>query len=191
MRRATVVVAALVSSALALAACGSSQGPGVARLSPGGATSAHQSELRSGFGPLGGIAIPQGTGKRVIAFSACMRAHGVPGYPDPNGAGEVSLGTIDVASATFLAAARVCATNLPYMNLPPPDPKDTARLIAQDVRFAACMHRHAFPQYPEPQLVHGRDLLQLGGPGMNMQLSAVQAGGRELLLDVAGRDRGA
>ena len=97
-----------------------------------------------------------------------MRAHGVPGYPDPNGAGEVSLGSIDVASGTFLAAARVCARNLPYMNLPPPDPKDTARLIAQDVRFAACMHRHAFPQYPEPQLVHGRDLLQLGGPGMNM-----------------------
>jgi hypothetical protein len=49
----------------------------------------------------------------LLAFARCMRAHGVQGFPDPTGQGELSLqmvkaAGVDVHAPAVLAAARVC-----------------------------------------------------------------------------------
>jgi len=52
---------------------------------------------------------------RSLAFAACMRSHGVPGYPDPtfsNGGVSQSIGRgngIDPNSPTFQTAQKTCS----------------------------------------------------------------------------------
>ena len=90
-RRACLLAAALACLALVAAACSSPSkagtGPG-----PGGGSSRH-SEL---------------------AFSRCMRAHGITAFPDPNSQGGIALGAgpgtgIDPKSPQFKAAWHACA----------------------------------------------------------------------------------
>ena len=85
--------------------------------------------LSGGFGPGRGSGSGQGSATfraRLLAFSRCMRAHGVGGFPDPTlgpppsnpqefsiamGRGGVSLlvpKTIDVRSPAFKKAAVTC-----------------------------------------------------------------------------------
>jgi hypothetical protein len=57
--------------------------------------------------------------QQALAFSACMRKHGVPKFPDPNfGAGHVALqigpnSGIDPRSPQFQAAQQACQQDLP------------------------------------------------------------------------------
>jgi len=43
-----------------------------------------------------------------LKYAECMRANGVPDYPDPNGNPEQSLGSVDTSSATFHNANQLC-----------------------------------------------------------------------------------
>ncbi len=49
----------------------------------------------------------------LLAFAHCLRGHGMPGFPDPNPQGQLSLQTIraagvDLRARTFLTAAKAC-----------------------------------------------------------------------------------
>jgi hypothetical protein len=53
-----------------------------------------------------------------LAFAACMRGHGVPGFPDPNAGGGFDIGPgtdggIDPASTRFTSAQKRCQKNVP------------------------------------------------------------------------------
>jgi hypothetical protein len=43
----------------------------------------------------------------ILAFAQCMRAHGLPDFPDPRG-GSIDLSHVDVHSPQFLSADRAC-----------------------------------------------------------------------------------
>jgi hypothetical protein len=45
----------------------------------------------------------------MLKYAKCMRANGVPNYPDPPGGGVVNLGSLDPTSPTFQNANKVCA----------------------------------------------------------------------------------
>jgi len=50
---------------------------------------------------------------KLVALSKCMRAHGVPNFPDPSSDGSFSLsanGTLDPKSSTFQAAMQTCGS---------------------------------------------------------------------------------
>ena len=79
-RRAGCAAAALVALALLVAGCGGSPSSGVANL--GGATASKTTPAASGSG--GHEAQP---GSQAVAYSACMRAHGVKDFPDPTNGG--------------------------------------------------------------------------------------------------------
>lgn len=70
-------------------------------------------------GPDHGGAIPTAAKQQALKFSACMRSHGVPGFPDPvfsgNGARlQLSAGSgVNPAAPAFKAAQKVCGTPLP------------------------------------------------------------------------------
>jgi hypothetical protein len=74
--------------------------------------------MPSGAGPLGS-GIPSSARRQALKFSACMRSHGVPGFPDPvfsgNGA-RLQLtpsSGVDPASPAFKAAQKTCGSPLP------------------------------------------------------------------------------
>jgi hypothetical protein len=50
--------------------------------------------------------------KAMANFAACMRKHGVPSFPDPNGQGTFSPGSIrglDPSAPLFQSAVKICA----------------------------------------------------------------------------------
>jgi hypothetical protein len=54
--------------------------------------------------------------EQLLEFSACMRSHGLPNFPDPDGSGGLTLGRnsgLDPDSPRFREADRACADLLP------------------------------------------------------------------------------
>jgi hypothetical protein len=144
-RRVAAITAALAGIACLAAACSSPKSPAARSSSDNPATQA-------------------------LAYSTCMRSHGVPDFPDPkissNGNGSsVSLGLhsgsgsdLNPRSRAFQAAQRDCRKLAPAgSNQQPP----TAQDLTADVRFAACMRSHGFPSFPGPD---GQGVFNLPGP---------------------------
>jgi hypothetical protein len=140
VRARTVRALALVGVtglALAASACGGSSGAKVAQV---GTTSANRAH------PHG----PQ-------AFSACMRSHGVPTFPDPDSSGTIHVpSSIDDRLPTVRAAYRACHS------LAPSEGSITGQggqghLMTQDqlLAFARCMRSHRVPNFPDPQVANG------------------------------------
>ena len=52
---------------------------------------------------------------QVLSFSECMRAHGVPGFPNPNAQGDIiaPAGSEDDSNPVFAAAHQTCEYLLP------------------------------------------------------------------------------
>jgi hypothetical protein len=120
--------------ALAASACGGSSGAKVAQV---GTTSANQPRAHD----------PQ-------AFSACMRSHGVPTFPDPDSSGTIQVPeSIDDRVPTVRAAYRACRS------LAPSEGSITGQgdvlTQGQLLAFAHCMRSHGVPAFPDPQVVSG------------------------------------
>jgi len=137
--------AALVCSAwlcLLAAGCGESEASHVARL---GATTAPRPSLSS----------PPSASAQVseaIAFSQCMRSHGVLSYPDPSSGGALvkeSLQQLGVSLSRFQAAASACRQFSP--NGPSgPNPAAAAQVRAQALSFSQCVRSHGVTNFPDP-----------------------------------------
>jgi hypothetical protein len=85
-----------------------------------------------------------------IQFADCMRAHGVPNFPDPGSGGSInlSLGSgINPQSPAFQSAQRACAKLQPGAGQPH-QMSESQRLAA--IAFAKCMRKHGMPDFPDP-----------------------------------------
>jgi hypothetical protein len=122
-RRPLVLLSALVVCAIALAACGSSSKPS----SSGSA------------------------GTQALKFAGCMRANGVPNFPDPGSNGALP----NPFSPAFRAAKKACAKLRPVgLHLGGPAAPSAAEL--REARaFAQCMRVHRVPQFPDPLTTYG------------------------------------
>lgn len=90
------------------------------------------------------------------AFSACMRKHGVPNFPDPDSKGRLTLNGnmgFDPRSPQFRAAQRACRKLLP--NGGKLDPKTQAKMLRQALEFSQCMRSHGVPNFPDPKASGG------------------------------------
>jgi hypothetical protein len=90
-----------------------------------------------------------------LAYSACMRSHGVPKYPDanssnelPNGLPKVDPQQLGVSSSQYQAAQRACAHVLP--NGGHMSQAESQRDLRAMLRFARCMRSHGVPNWPDP-----------------------------------------
>jgi hypothetical protein len=133
-RTAVAIIIATVGLAL-LAACGGSSSTG-----SGGSPSA-----------TGAPSAPSAFVSQVLAFARCVRAHGVPNFPDPNSNGAFSkqaLLQLGVSKSRLRAAMSPC-----------PFPARQAPLTAQDqqdyLKAAACMRSHGIPNFPDPTFSGG------------------------------------
>lgn len=98
-----------------------------------------------------------------LAFAKCMRAHGLPHFPDP-GAPQPSGNVISILGAhlpastnirapAFQAALTLCMKRLNGGHPPPPV---SAAQKARALRFARCMRAHSVPDFPDPVFKNGR-----------------------------------
>jgi hypothetical protein len=97
-------------------------------------------------------------------FAACMRSHGVPNFPDPNGQGAISISPstgVNPDSPKFRAAQQACEKLLP--NGGKPSPAQEAKARKQALEFSACMRAHGLPNFPDPTFSNGRVSIGIKG----------------------------
>jgi hypothetical protein len=85
-----------------------------------------------------------------VAFSRCIRSHGVPNFPDPKVSGQsVRMGSQrTIESPAFQSAAHSCQRLLPKgpPSAEPPSSQAQARLL----NVSACMRKHGLSGFPDP-----------------------------------------
>jgi hypothetical protein len=98
----------------------------------------------------------------ALKFATCMRAHGVPNFPDPGvPVGQPGSG-IDPDAPAVQASEQTCdkLTNNPQ---PKGSPASAAQRHAA-LDQAACMRKHGVPNFPDPTfLSSGGDSVNLAG----------------------------
>jgi hypothetical protein len=106
----------------------------------------------------------------ALAYSACMRSHGVPNFPDPNSSGQLpktDAQQLGVSSAQYQAAQQACQHLLPTGgSLQQQDQQCmensdcpqalVQQMMSDDEKLAGCMRTHGVPNFPDPTN---------GGPG--------------------------
>jgi hypothetical protein len=164
--------------AVMTAGCGGSGGsPGVANIA-GAATTT----TSSGAGSLGGGAPSGGggptphfalrlnaSGAVAAKYAACIRAHGVPNFPDPNAEGVITGdgSSFTPSSPAFRHAQQACRKLLP--NGGQPSPQQIAKAQQSALAYSKCMRSHGVKDFPDPQISGGGIRLSLGGgPGSDL-----------------------
>jgi hypothetical protein len=166
-RRPLLVAAALIAGmVLLLAACSGSPRAGSSGSSSAGSGSA-------------------------VAYSACMRAHGVPNYPDPNGSGilpKTDAGALGVATSRYQASQSACQARLPDSTSESFDdqvrqcylagacpPALVQQMMTHGRTIAGCMRAHGIPNWPDPTLdSQGRPFFDLSSQGISRSQSHSQ-----------------
>jgi hypothetical protein len=126
--RAAAVITAMAAALLA-AACGSPSSTG-----SGGSPNA---------GGSANSPVP-------VAYSRCMRSHGIPNFPDPNSSGQIpkqEILQLGVSTSALQTAQRACIRLWPYQA---PTRAQQRQQLADDLKFAQCMRSHGLPDFPDP-----------------------------------------
>lgn len=141
--RTAAVIAAIGALALLAAACSGSPSAG-AGASPGAS------------GPA--------TSPSAIAYSACIRSHGVPNYPDPDSRGQLpktDAQILGVSTSQYQAAQQACqhlyptGGSLQQQEAQCMQNSDCSAALVQqmltaDRKLARCMRSHGVPDFPDP-----------------------------------------
>jgi hypothetical protein len=87
---------------------------------------------------------------QALAFAHCMRAHGVPNFPDPDSSGGIVIKKtlLEPAYNAPRSARTACAHLLPKYGLTM-TPAQQEQHQRQQLAMAACMRRHGFPNFPD------------------------------------------
>jgi hypothetical protein len=126
------------------------------------------------FGAACGSSIPGYAGglpETPVALAQCMRAHGVPGFPDPSG-GRFNLKGINQNAPRFRQAVQVCVP----AGGRSAGPSQQAQGLAKGLEFARCMRAHGVRDFPDPVASDGNFVAHgLTGSGMDPGAPVFQA----------------
>ena len=137
----------LAGLTLLVTACGGSPGSHVAQFRSTTASSATQ----------GGTGPPDaGKYAASLAYSRCMRSHGVPSFPDPKQVGggiqiPGSAPGIDPQSPLFKSAQKSCKHLLPNGGQPPTH-AEQQQALTRLLHSSQCMRAHRIAGFPDPTL---------------------------------------
>jgi hypothetical protein len=149
----------LLASALLVAACGgSSPNAGVAQL--GSTTGSTKSA--AGAAPASGSGAP---GAQALKYSACMRSHGEPNFPDPEISSSGASTSVRVritpssginpGSPAFKDAQQACKAFAPVEGKGESGPQLSTQEQAQVLQAVACIRKHGEPNVPDPSFAGG------------------------------------
>jgi hypothetical protein len=166
--KAVRLIVGITALALLGAGCGGgAKTPTVAHL--GSSTSSSSSTASAGGSQSGsssagssqsGSASPD---SQAVAYSACMRAHGVPSFPDPkvttNG-NEVKVAVRVTPGITgnpkFNSAQKACSKLIPGGGPGPgSDHQISPKEQSEYLKAAACIRSHGIPNFPDPTFSGG------------------------------------
>lgn len=114
----------------------------------------------------------QGRLAQALAFAHCMRSHGAPNYPDPNGSGVFMMNPSNSSSFHAPQSARTACVHLLPRKGTPLTPAQQEQQQRKSLAFAACMRRHGFPQFPDGWSGNVGQLLSAGIDPNSPQLNA-------------------
>jgi hypothetical protein len=136
------ILAVTVGLLLLTAACGSG-------------TSSSSTSSTSGTSSSGAGGVSAAYVSDRLGLARCLRAHGVPNYPDPNASGQEPPGAKQL---TFTAhgQAAVGACNYWGHRISNDDAAQNQAIRVEYVRFAQCMRAHGLPDFPDPVYAEGR-----------------------------------
>ena len=121
------------------------------------------------------------TARSVVAYSQCMRANGVPKYPDPASGGQLPKGdaqAFGVSDSTYQAAQRTCQHLLPTggsfdeqsrecIEAGDCPPALVQQMLTADRKFAQCMRSHGVPNWPDPTIgANGGPVFKVSAAGI-------------------------
>ena len=90
-----------------------------------------------------------------LGFARCLRAHGVPNFPDPNASGQEPPGwKLLIFAPHGQAAVRAC--NYWGNRIHNDVAAQAQAAMGEYVRFAECMRAHGLPGFPDPVHAEGR-----------------------------------
>jgi hypothetical protein len=162
--KAIKLIAGFAALALLTVGCGGgTKTPTVAHLgssTSAASSSSSQSSSSSTGSSQNGSASPDSQG---VAYSACMREHGVPNFPDPkvttNG-NEVKVAVRVTPGITgnphFSSAQHACSKLLPGGGPGEgPNQQISPHEQSQYLKAAACIRSHGIPNFPDPTFSGG------------------------------------
>jgi hypothetical protein len=157
---------------------------GICALALVGACSGSPSSAGSGASPTGGgSSISSNAGGSanapLVAFSRCVRSHGVPNFPDPQaGASNAkfpSAQQLRVSSSQLSTAETACQRLLPVGVDDQFPPSEVPLLLRGMLPFSGCMRSHGVPNFPDPAVdSEGRPIFPLSTHGISLNYSHSQ-----------------
>jgi hypothetical protein len=159
--KAMTRTAGLTALALLASGCGAGgQTPTVAHLGSSTSSAGSGGSSSSSSSSQGA---PTAPGGNAVAYSACVRAHGVPNFPDPkvstNGNEvKVAIGINPSISSNphFKSAQQACSKLLPDGG---PGAEGNHQISpgeqSQYLKAAACIRSHGIPSFPDPTFSGG------------------------------------
>jgi hypothetical protein len=109
---------------------------------------------------------------QVLAFSQCMRSHGVPRFPDPDpSTGGVKIDSAQqygVSDSQLQAAENDCLRLLPAGVGDQFPPAEVPLLLPAMRSFSQCMRSHGEPNFPDPTVdAQGRPVFDVSDAGFS------------------------
>jgi hypothetical protein len=156
--RALTIAAVVALLSLLAAGCGGGGSPGVASINSSTTTA------------------PTATQSGALAYSGCMRSHGVPNFPDPAGGGAITKEAAikafkEVSNSEVVAAQTACRHLQP--NGGQLSPAQLTQRLSDLLAFARCIRTHGVQSFPDPtssgQLTHE----MLSSAGIDLHQPAV------------------
>jgi hypothetical protein len=110
----------------------------------------------------------------MAAYSHCMRAHGVPTFPDPDATGGIPKEQVVAASRgnpnTFKEASTACGHLLPNGSFAAPEnAQQTRAQLADELSFARCMRRNGVSGFPDPTAQDGLSIEMVQAHGIDLR----------------------
>jgi hypothetical protein len=164
-------IGTLVAGGVVLTACGGgeSASPGVANLGSSTTTSAPAATQGGTTGT-----------NDAVAYSECMRTHGVPNMPDPtsDGAFVDDRGTVNGVTGVDPNSSAYRRDDATCSHLLPNGGKLTAseqqQAIVKALKFSGCMQSHGIKNFPDPTTSGGGVGFLLKGRGVDPNSSQFQ-----------------
>jgi hypothetical protein len=157
---------------------------GICALALVGACSGNLSSAGSGGSPTGGGSANSSNAAGpanapLVAFSRCVRLHGVANFPDPQaGASSAkfpSAQQLRVSSSQLSSAETACQRLLPVGVDDQFPPSEVPLLLRSMLPFSSCMRSHGVPNFPDPAIdSEGRPIFPLSTHGISLSYSHSQ-----------------
>jgi hypothetical protein len=114
-------------------------------------------------GSAGGAGKSVSPGSQAVAYSVCVRAHGVPNFPDPKVTTNGNSVNVAIAvnpsisgNPNFKSAQQACSKLLPGGGPGEgPNHQISPQEQSQYLKAAACIRSHGIPNFPDPTFSGG------------------------------------